>query len=937
MKTSHHRRWITILIAGVMAPVVLVMAAVPTLVRGHVEARLKTHIASSIDAHVDWRGVRLGLFRDFPNLTLRVDDLVVTGVDRFTADTLLAVPRARLVLDLATVVGSVRRGEAVVVRALELSDPAARLLVLEDGAANWDIARQDSRAHRDPAGRPLQLALRSFAVHGGSITLDDRQSGLLVSASGLRQSLRGDLATHRVAIRTRAAADQLSLRFAGIPYLSGARLDVQADLDLDTDSRTLAVRDNTIRLNGLRLELDGTAGLRTDGVDLDLAFHAPGTGFDEILSLVPAVYASDFDAIHTSGTMTVAGWVRGLLGPGAFPALALDASIQDGTLRYPDLPLPARDIQLDLALSNAGGDPDLTILELRRFHLVLGDHPIHGSLALQTPISDPEVDLALHGRVDLADLRRTFKIDGVDEIAGLVVADATVRARRSDLDAQRYDRVAADGTLALSDVALRARDLRHPLLVHEARLRLSPAHAELLAFRARAGNSDVAITGTLHNLLGFALLHEELRGHVRLASTRIDLDEWRSDDDARAIPLPAGIDLALEAAIGRVTLGDLVMTDARGSLRLNGQRLTLHDFHTDMLGGTLALTGHYETTTPERPTFDMDLRLADADVPATFAAMATARAFAPVARYATGRASVDVRLAGALEPDLSLVHDVLGGAGTFRTQTLHLQGFPPLDRLAETLELPLLRDPGFVDVRSTFVIRDGRLHVSPFPLRLGELALTVSGSNGMDQSLDYVLGLELPRSVLGAGAERVVTSLISRSTRAGLELGAADVVALSVEVTGTVASPALRADFRGLTQSATRTVAQAVRREADRGIEAAEQRLDEAAEAARLRAAAESARIMAETEARAAAIRAEARSLADAIRREGAEQADALLAGAASPAARLAARPAADRLRRAADERADRLVREADATADALLAEALRRTGGGAPEPTTRS
>jgi hypothetical protein len=917
--------------AGALVALLLVLAVAPLLFRGRLESALKTQLGRNLDAQVDWSGVGVSLLRDFPNLTLRVADLSVTGTGPFEGDTLAVLPRSRLVLDLGSVVRHLRGGGPVVVRAFDLRGPDVRLLVLEDGLANWDIVRADPDRDQAEEGRGLELTLSDFSISDGALRLENRQAGLDASVTGLGQSLRGDFGRARFGVRSHTVADAVSLRFAGVPYLSRVRLDVVADLDVDGESGRIEVRDNRIRVNDLLLELAGSIGFRDEVVALDLTFSAPGTDFGEILSLVPAVYAREFETVRTSGTMAVSGWVRGDYGRDAFPALEIGARVEQGTFRYPDLPLPARDIALDLSLTNPGGDLDHTVLDIRRFNVVLGDDPVGGSLRMRTPVSDPDIDVRLAGRIDLASIGRTFKVEAVEELSGVVVADASIQARLSDVEAERYDRIGADGTLTVSDLLLRTIDLPHPLLVEDAGLRLSPRHAEVTRFRGRIGASDITLTGRLENLLGFALRDEVLRGEASITSGLIALDEWRSDDEMEAVPVPANIDFALDARLDRITFGDLDMRNARGSLLVRDQRLTLQDFRLELLGGAMTMAGFYETIDPAQPVFDMDLRLADLDVAAAFGGLSTVRAFAPVARYAVGHVSADLRLNGALGPDLAPVHEVLSGLGSFQTRELRLQDFPPLDRLAEVLQIPLLSDPGFVDVRSTLVIRDGRLHVNPFDLRLGDIVMHVAGSNGIDQSLDYTLGLEVPRAALGTGAERVVASLISQTGRAGIDLQPSDVITLGARLSGTVGTPTVAADFRGLTASVGQGAEQALREEAGRRVEAMEQRLDAAAEEARLRADAELARAVEEAERRAETIRAEARALAETVRREGNEQADALLERANTPTARLAARPAADRLRREAEDRANRIIHEADARADALVNAARTRSGDDGP------
>ena len=102
--------------------------------------------------------------------------------------------------------------------------------------------------------------------------------------------------------------------------------------------------------------------------------------------------------------MSVRGRVRGPWGNGTIPGFTVAASIENGSFRYPDLPLPARDIGLALTLNNPGGDIDSTALNVSRFHAVLGSDPIDGSLMLRTPKSDPDVALRVAGRLDLANL-----------------------------------------------------------------------------------------------------------------------------------------------------------------------------------------------------------------------------------------------------------------------------------------------------------------------------------------------------------------------------------------------------------------------------------------------------------------------------------------------------------------------------------------------------
>ena len=220
---------------GLLALLLVLLLVLPLLFRGTIEQRAKMAINESVNARVDWRDLGISLFRNFPNLTVSLDDLTTVGVDKFQGDTLAAVRHLRVVLDLASVLGNVMGGRPIVVRAVELDQPRLRLLALEDGTANWDIAKKTSTtAQPEKAAKPVAISLRRFEITDAAVALDNRQAKLKALVDGYDQSLSGDFSQDLVAIKTRADADSVSFTFAGIPYLNRVKLaftaDVQADL-----------------------------------------------------------------------------------------------------------------------------------------------------------------------------------------------------------------------------------------------------------------------------------------------------------------------------------------------------------------------------------------------------------------------------------------------------------------------------------------------------------------------------------------------------------------------------------------------------------------------------------------------------------------------------------------------------------------------------------
>ncbi len=915
----------------VILSVLLALLLVPLVFGDRIASRLKAEIASSVNARVDWHSASVGLLRDFPNASLSLNRLTVVGVQPFPGDTLASVKQARLVLDIASVIGFLRHGDPIVVREVVLRDPRLALRVLPDGRTNWDITRP-SRAAASGSGRNVAVTLRNLQLIGATITLDDQQSRLVLALHGLDESLRGDFASEKVVLSSRTTVDSAFMRFAGIPWMSRVAIHLNADVDADLRAKKFTVRTDTLRLNELLVAFAGSATLGKPDVALDLTFSTPGTAFRDILSLVPAVYAHDFAKLRTAGTMSVSGRVHGSYGPRAFPAFALRATVDNAGFQDPSLPLPARGIFMDLAVDNPGGHVDSTVVNLKRFHAELGGRPIDARLVVRTPVSDPDVDLRLVGALDLADLARTVKLPDVKTLAGLVSADVAMRARLSDVNAARYDRVDASGVANASRIAVASSSLPHAVSVDTAALRFTPRTAQLTAFVGRAGNSDFRANVSLDNLLGFVMHGDDLRGTGSVASSRFDLAEWESKEKTtEVIPVPPRVDFTLAATAAHVTYGAIALTDVRGTVRIKDQRITLDSLRMTTMGGSVAVNGAYDTRDITRPGFDLSLQLADVDIPKSFAALTTVQKLAPIARWARGSVSGTMSLKGRLAADMTPALGTLTGRGDLKTERLVVQDAPVLEKLAGALSLEQLRSPSLGTVRLAFDVADGRVSVKPFDVSAAGLTMTVGGSNGIDQSLAYDLALALPRAALGETATGTVQRLASKAGGSASALSAGQVVKLAAKVAGTVTSPTVSTSFAGMANSLGEATKSAATSMANERVAEVKQKADSAATEARRRATEEATRILAEADEQAAAIRAQARALADSARTRAKLHADSLLARATNPAARIAAQAATDRLRKEADQQADRAVREADSRADSLVAAARKRAGTLAP------
>jgi F0F1-type ATP synthase membrane subunit b/b' len=347
-----------------------------------------------------------------------------------------------------------------------------------------------------------------------------------------------------------------------------------------------------------------------------------------------------------------------------------------------------------------------------------------------------------------------------------------------------------------------------------------------------------------------------------------------------------------------------------GNIVVRDQKLDMTNLRMNIIGGLLTLNGYYETTNIKKPTVSMNLKLENFDVQNTYKTFVTIKKLAPIGQYAKGTFTATVEnfktsLNEAMEPDLTAVD----AQGVFKTNDVSVGGFPPFMKLGEALKIEKLKNMNVSNVNAKYFIKNGRLNLEPFEVKVAGIKTTISGSTGLDQTIDYTYKMEIPREMFGGAANSALTGLMNQANqKAGTNLALGDKINVNVSMGGTITNPTIKTGLKGSEgPSVVSTVTtQALNAGLDKANEEAQKILDDA-------------KVQVEK------LKAEAKILSDKTREEGYANADKLVAQATNPITKLAAKKAAELAKKEVDKRAEQILDEMDKRGQKILDEAKVR------------
>jgi len=960
---------IVIALAVIVVLLLAFLIAAPFIFKGQLIAIAKKEINNRLHAKVDFKDVGISIFKDFPNLSLSLKEVSIVNLAPFEGDTLAAIGSFSASVNIMSVVS----GDQVDVRGIFIDKPRVNVKVLKDGTANYDIMKPAPTPAEPKETTAVNIRLNQIEITNGHIRYDDRQSDMSAAVADLNFRGSGDFTQDVFDFKTSTSVQKATLTSGGINYLNNASLELKLNLGMDLPNSKYTFKDNTLRLNALVLTADGWLSDKTkDQYDMDIKFSAKETSFKNLLSLVPAIYLKDFEKVKTSGNLSLSGFARGTYKGESYPAFGITLKVDNAMFQYSGLPAAVSDINIDLKADNPGGDLDRTVMDIPKFTMKIGGEPIALKLLVKTPVSDPDMDMSAKGKLNLSNVKQFYPLEPGEELAGNMEADFSMKGRLSALENEQYNKVKAGGTINITGLKYKSNDVPEGVVADKVALVFSSKtadapltatlpinvygtmdiqnlkyayktlpggkadisalsivlnenDAQLQRLTAKIGRSDFNLSGKLDNLLGYMLSDGTLSGNINLTSVFIDANEWMTTEPASAAPsaaqppaestaVPANLALDLAAKAAKVLYDKVEMKNVNALAAIKEETFHLLWLTAEMLGGSVYLRGMYNTK-ELTPKVDFNYDIKNINIAQAVNSMSTTEKLAPVFKYMSGKFSAKGDLKGSLLSDLSLDMKTLLANGRVDITNASVIGLPVLQNLSDKFKIKELKSISISNAWTVFEVNNGRIAVEPFDIKFNNIAMNISGSQGLDQTLDYDILMDVPKALMG-GAQELVSGLLAKNPIPGFSAtNLPDLSKFKVKVTNTLQDPKM--DIR-LVGAGGATVKEQV-------TEIVKEQVQQVKEEVSAQAKAQADKIIAEARQQAQKIREEGKSLADKVKKEGYAQAKKLEDEAKNPIAKIAAKKAADELRKQADDKANKIIKESNDKASKVEQEAQKK------------
>ncbi|AZA54671.1 AsmA-like C-terminal region-containing protein [Chryseobacterium sp. G0201] len=562
----------------------------------------------------------------------------------------------------------------------------------------------------------------------------------------------------RVKVRLLVKNGFISNGKAPVP-MNNLNMDLNIDLpSLDTDQLGIDLKKLSFDLgpNNKFLAYVRTKGLKEMNVNANIR------GAVNLQTLQQALGLKDIEVRGLMDTNIKANGIFSM-DKKLFPKTNGYINLKDGFVKTKYYPNPIQNINLIANIINTDGTFKSLGVKLDPFKFDFEGNPVFVNADLQN-FEDLLYKVKAKGVLNIGRIYKVFAKKGLD-ISGLIMADLSLNGRQSYATTGQYSKLDNRGTLILKNIKATTEYLPKSFYIKEGNFQFENEKMWFRKFFATYGKSDFALNGYLLNTINYFIERKgTLHGKFVLNSNYILVDEFmalKSGDNtdksieveyakvenpksSGVVIVPKNLDVSLEANAKKVEFKGLGLNHLKGLASVTKGQVYLKNTSFDIIGSRMNIDARYQDESPLTANYDVAFKVQDFDVQRAYKEIDMVREMATAAKDVKGIVSLDYKLKGDFDKNMSPIYPSLEGGGNVNLRDVEVKNLKMLSAVGDNIGSKGFDNPDMKGVDIETHIKNNLIHVDKFTFKVSVLRPSISGTTSFNGLLDLQVRVGLP-------------------------------------------------------------------------------------------------------------------------------------------------------------------------------------------------
>lgn len=483
------------------------------------------------------------------------------------------------------------------------------------------------------------------------------------------------------------------------------------------------------------------------------------------LDLATVDAALGLSSIDLKGTLKTNIQAKGIFSTSKklFPKTIGGIALHNGWLKTDSYPNPIKDITFVANVLNKAGTFQDLIVAVAPASFVFEGNPMYVNATL-SDFSDLAYNAKIKGELNVGRIYQVFSQKGLD-VTGYAKADLSLKGKQSYATNGQYDKLDNRGTIILKNIKATSELFPKSFFIKQGNFRFQNEKMWFERFDATYGKSDFAINGYLLNTINYFLeSHGTLSGNFNMKSKLINVDEFmalkKGENTDRNIEVeyakedhpkmsgvvivPKNLNVALTANADKVEYNGLVLNKLTGKVGMTKEGFYLENANFNIIDCLVGINATYKDESPTSAHFDAHFTAKDFSVQRAYKEIPMFHDMVTAAEKAQGIISVDYKVKGDLDGNMSPIYASLQGGGKLNLRDVKVKGLKLFDGISSQTGQKGLDDPNLKGIEINSTIDRNLIHIESFTFSVASFRPTIKGTTSFDGLLDLRMRLGLP-------------------------------------------------------------------------------------------------------------------------------------------------------------------------------------------------
>jgi len=436
------------------------------------------------------------------------------------------------------------------------------------------------------------------------------------------------------------------------------------------------------------------------------------------------------------------------------PVINTTIKMNDGYLKVAASPVPLTNVKVEAYIkSERGSMRDLSV-RIVPISFEVNKQPFFLNADLKN-FDNIRYEVVSKGVVELAPLYKIFAVDGVN-VNGRVKTDFQLAGLQSDAVSGRYNRLKNKGSIDVGNIQVKHSAFPKPFVISQGNFRFNNEKLDFVNFKGRYGKNKFTAKGALDNIIAYVTTDQTVKGSFEVNSNALDIDDFMAfagpssvsttsqQAASGVVMLPQNVDLTLKSSIQKMLYNKIAIKNFKGKVLLNKGRLELDSTGFHLAGMDVLMAGVYKPIHAKKAYFNYEVKADKFDIQKAYHEIPLFKEMVTSAKSAFGLVSLDYKLGGLLDDNMSPILRSLEGTGTLTLEDISFKGFKLLNAIAKETDRDQLINPSVNKVVVRSSVKNNTLTLERTKMKMAGFRPRFEGKVSLDGKLDLAMRLGLP-------------------------------------------------------------------------------------------------------------------------------------------------------------------------------------------------